>query len=130
MIQEKINTYLPLCQVDDLQRSPWKMIMQNDTITAAVTTDPNTGRSIVQSRKRFTDLPALHIFSLLIDISRRHLYESNVQTDERIQVLNGHTFLDYYSYKAVRTTVRFYRFFGFCSFDNNNNHDDTSCIVP
>jgi hypothetical protein len=128
MIQEKINTYLPMCccptAVDDLQHSPWKMILQNDTITAAVTTDGNTGRSIVQSRKRFTDLPALHIFSLLIDISRRHLYESNVQIDERVQVLNDHTFLDYYSYKAVRSifvvVVRFVygssiSFFGLCS---------------
>jgi hypothetical protein len=129
MIQEKINTYLPMCccptAVDDfLQRSPWKMIMQNDTIVAAVTTDGNTGRSIVQSRKRYTDLPVLHIFSLLIDISRRHLYESNVQIDERVQILNDHTFLDYYSYKAVRCFFLFVvcfvdgssiSFFGLCS---------------
>jgi hypothetical protein len=49
--------------------------------------------------------PPMHIFSLLIDISRRHLYEFNVQADERIQVLNDHTFIDYYSYKAVRFPV-------------------------
>jgi hypothetical protein len=139
MIQEKINTYLPMCCCqtadNDLQRPPWKMIMQNDTITAAVTTDLHTGRSIVQSRKRFTDLPVLHIFSLLIDISRRHLYESNVQIDERIQVLNDHTFLDYYSYKAVRNdflvvvvkkcVAKIQRFvdivfYTFAHFDNNN----------
>jgi hypothetical protein len=99
-IRDKIETFLPMCQAD-FDRPPWKVILQTDTI-AATTTDPDgTGRSIVQSRKTFRNLPALHVFSLLVDISRRHLYEGNVQADERIKVLNDHTFLDYYSYKAV-----------------------------
>lgn len=103
-IQDKITTFLPMCQAD-LSNPPWKMILQTATLSASQTTDSH-GRAIIQSRKQFDNtIPPMHIFSLLIDISRRHLYEHNVQADVRIKILNDHTFLDYYSYKAVR----FYR---------------------
>lgn len=50
------------------------------------------------------DHPAKQVFSLLIDITRRQEFETNVRHCQRLKVVNSHTFHDYYVYNAVWPT--------------------------
>jgi hypothetical protein len=48
--------------------------------------------------------PPKQILNLLVDIARRPQVETNMRVAERLQILNPHTFLDYYAYHAVWPT--------------------------
>lgn len=100
-IAEKFRRYLPLCD-DDGESVDWKpLFFSHETGHQAFQHVDASGRSIVKS-VAVLNRPPKQILSLLLDIGRRQDYETNVRANERMKVVNPHTFLDYYSYNAVR----------------------------
>ena len=61
------------------------------------------GRTLLKSTAIIPHHPK-QVLSLLLDSQRRPDFEANVAHSERLQILNSHTFLDYYAYKAVWPT--------------------------
>ena len=61
------------------------------------------GRTLLKSTAIIPHHPK-QVMSLLLDSKRRPDYEANVAHSERLKILNNHTFLDYYAYKAVWPT--------------------------
>lgn len=116
-IQEQLKLYLSLCDTDNClhqssetsdninmiqtNNSPWKELFANESSghCAYQRTDAQ-GRATIKSTAVLNH-PVKQVFALLIDISRRQEYETNIRADERMQILNPHTFLDYYAYKPV-----------------------------
>lgn len=101
-IQEKLQTYLPQIEEEDDSGDDWKLLFSHETGHRAYQRTDTNGRSTIKS-VAVLNHPPKQVFSLLIDISRRKEFETNVRADERMKVLNPFTFLDYYAYSAVRT---------------------------
>lgn len=51
------------------------------------------------------EYPPKQVFRLIMDTSKRSLVEANVRNCERVDVLNSHTFLDYYAFDAIWPTA-------------------------
>ena len=103
-LRDTLQTYLTVCDQDpDRPESGWKKLFArqvgNNPHKAYKRQEPD-GRTITRSTAVLNH-PPQQVFNLLIDSSRRHTFETNVRYDERMKVLNSHTFLDYYAYNAV-----------------------------
>lgn len=103
-IQEKLKTHLPLCAKDDDNNNSdegWKQLFHHKKNGhAAYQRVDEKGRSMVKS-VAILQHPPQQVFDLLVDISRRQDFETNVRSDDRLRTLNPYTFLDYYAYNAV-----------------------------
>jgi hypothetical protein len=113
-IQKKLETYLSICEDDDGGGDDWKVLFSHSsTGHRAYQRIDDDGISTIKS-VAVLNHPPKQVFGLLIDISRRQGFETNVRADERMKELNQHTFLDYYAYNAVRSKLSA-RVFGFLS---------------
>jgi PH domain len=105
-IRQTLESYLHQCDDCDAESNDWKQLFSHEgTEHCAYQRVDGQGRTTIKS-VALLDHPPKQIFSLLIDISRRKDYETNVRSDERMKEVNPHTFYDYYAYNAVRTWQR------------------------
>jgi hypothetical protein len=123
-IDDKISYYLPMCS-DDVTipnnnnnnniKNQWKKVSIPSSSTSQVLhhtayqrmdNTSNHTKAVLMIHRTTAILPhsPVHVFRLIMDITQRHKYESNVDTNnnERMNIINDYTFLDYYSYKPVR----------------------------
>ena len=116
-IDDKLSCYLPLCFdeiINNSSNNEWKKISLPASSTSSskvlhhhayqrLDTTHTTKSVMIQQTKAVLSHSPIQIFRLIIDITQRHKYESNIGTsNERMQYINPFTFLDYYSYKPVR----------------------------
>jgi len=99
-IRASFQTYSAMC--DEPTGLRWKKLFVRGDHTAYSKQDPQ-GRSIVKSMA-LLDHPPKQVFNLIVDISRRQEFETNVRSCERAMVFNAFTFADYYVYNAVWPT--------------------------
>jgi hypothetical protein len=105
-LDQSLETYLELCD-DDHENSSgtsWTPIFQDRDGVSAFTRQDLHGRTMMKSTAIINHHPK-QVLNLLVDSSRRPNFETKVALSERLEVLNPHTFLDYYAYKAVWPTL-------------------------
>lgn len=99
-IEQSLETYLELCLDNSIQ---WTPVFQDRDGVSAFTRQDLQGRTMMKSSAIIPHHPK-QIANLLLDSARRPQFESNISISERLEVLNPHTFLDYYAYRAVWPT--------------------------
>lgn len=100
-LQKGLKRGLAMC--DEKPTASWKEIFNDGTGRSAYQSVDDLGVMSVQSHCLLHH-PPKQIFNLLIDITRRQDFETNVRYVERLKVLNPHSFLDYYAFNAFWPT--------------------------
>jgi hypothetical protein len=100
-LQKGLKRGLALC--DKVPATGWKEIFNDGTGRSAYQSVDENGIMSVQSHCLLRH-PPKQVFNLLIDITRRQDFETNVRHVERLQQLNPHSFLDYYAFNAFWPT--------------------------
>jgi hypothetical protein len=101
-LQNGLKHSLVLC--DKGPASSWKKIFDDGTNRSAYQSVDELGIMSVQSHC-LLHRPPKQIFNLLIDITRRQNFETNVRYTERLKRMNPHTFLDYYALNSFWPTT-------------------------
>lgn len=103
-LQQGLRVNLALCDVRP-NGSSRKRLFDDGVGRSAYQSVNREGVMTIQSHCLLRHHAPMQIFNLLIDITRRQDYETNVRCAERLKVLNPHTFLDYYAFNAFWPTA-------------------------
>ena len=121
-IDRILDRYLPLCNSESHYANVgWTQLVDSDSNSNEIGTsssladstivngswiceDPKDGLQIIKSTALLRGQNPRTVFNLLIDSTKRPLYETNIQSEERLQVYNPHVMIDYFAYHAVWPT--------------------------
>lgn len=98
-LSHKLDHYLPLS--DTTTTTPRKQLFSQPHASAYQIQSTDTSSMVVESHRTFLEHSPAHVLRTLLDLSARPQYETNLQASRRVQVLNSHTWMDYYAYRGV-----------------------------